>query len=158
METQTNKPTPLSTYIIDFLEYCELTKNQSRNTVLAYHRYLSKFSNFAQSLGVKEPKNINMDLVKKYRLYLNRLADDKGNNLKLITQNYHLIALRAFLKYLAKHDIETMSAEKIELPKNPERQVEFLEADELKRLFDATAQEKEELPRLRDTAIMQTLF
>lgn len=153
-----NKPSPLSTYVIDFLEYCELTKNQSRNTILAYHRYLSKFSNFAQSLGVKNPKDINMDLVKKYRLYLNRLTDDKGNSLKLITQNYHLIALRAFLKYLAKQDIETMSAEKIELPKNPERQVEFLDNDELQRLFDAVKQEKNELPRLRDIAIMQTLF
>ena len=153
-----NKPSPLSTYVIDFLEYCELTKNQSRNTILAYHRYLSKFAAFAQSLGVKEPKNINLELVKKYRLYLNRLTDDNGKGLKLITQNYHLIALRAFLKYLAKQDIETMSAEKIELPKNPERQVEFLDNDELKRLFDATAQEKEEIPRLRDIAIMQTLF
>ena len=153
-----NKPSPLSTYVIDFLEYCELTKNQSRNTILAYHRYLSKFSNFAQSLGVKNHKDINMDLVKKYRLYLNRLTDDKGNSLKLITQNYHLIALRAFLKYLAKQDIETMSAEKIELPKNPERQVEFLDNDELQRLFDAVKQEKNELPRLRDIAIMQTLF
>jgi site-specific recombinase XerD len=157
-EPTTSKPSPLSTYVIDFLEYCELTKNQSRNTILAYHRYLSKFSNFAQSLGVKEPKNINMDLVKKYRLYLNRLTNDKGNSLKLITQNYHLIALRAFLKYLAKQDVETMSAEKIELPKNPERQVEFLDNDELQRLFEAVKQEKNELQRLRDIAIMQTLF
>jgi len=157
-KTTTSKTSPLSTYIIDFLEYCELTKNQSRNTILAYHRYLSKFSNFARTLGVKEPKNINLEVVKKYRLYLNRLIDDKGNSLKLITQNYHLIALRAFLKYLAKQDVETLSPEKIELPKNPERQVEFLEADELQRLFEAVKTEKNELPRLRDIAIMQTLF
>lgn len=150
--------TPLQTLINEFLEYCEIGKNQSRNTIAAYYRYLTKFYRFAQSSGVTEPKNITLNLVNKYRLYLNRLADDKGNTLKLITQNYHLIALRAFLKYLGKNDIETLSAEKIELPKNPQRQVEFLEADELKRLFDATAQEKEELPRLRDFAILHTLF
>jgi site-specific recombinase XerD len=150
--------TPLQTYINEFLEYCEIGKNQSRNTIAAYYRYLTKFSRFAQSLNVKDPKNINLNLVNKYRLYLNRLQDAKGNSLKLITQNYHLIALRAFLKYLMKNDVETLSPEKIELPKNPQRQVEFLEADELKRLFEATSQEKEELPRLRDIAILQTLF
>jgi integrase/recombinase XerD len=150
--------TPLQVHINEFLEYCEIAKNQSLNTIKAYDRYLRKFSRFAATLGVTEPKNITLVLVNKYRLYLNRLSDDKGNSLKLITQNYHLIALRAFLKYLGKNDIETLNPEKIELPKNPQRQVEFLEADELKRLFDATAQEKEELPRLRDAAILQTLF
>ncbi len=150
--------TPLQVHINEFLEYCEIAKNQSLNTIKAYDRYLRKFSRFAATLGVTESKNITLVLVNKYRLYLNRLSDDKGNSLKLITQNYHLIALRAFLKYLGKNDIETLNPEKIELPKNPQRQVEFLESDELKRLFSATAHEKEELPRLRDTAILQTLF
>lgn len=164
METQ-NQPkksptplTPLQVHINEFLEYCEIAKNQSLNTIKAYDRYLRKFSRFAATLGIMEPKNITLVLVNKYRLYLNRLTNDKGNSLKLITQNYHLIALRAFLKYLGKNDVETLNPEKIELPKNPQRQVEFLEADELKRLFSATAQEKEELPRLRDAAILQTLF
>jgi site-specific recombinase XerD len=149
---------PLYKYINDFLEYCEIGKNQSRNTISAYYRYLNKFLNFAVAIGVKDPKDIDLETIKKYRLYLNRLADSKGNTLKLITQNYHLIALRAFLKYLAKQDVKTLSPEKIELPKNPQRQVEFLEPDELKRLFDATQTEKEEILRLRDFAILQTLF
>ena len=125
---------------------------------MAYDRYLRKFSRFAATLGVKDPKDISLQIVNKYRLYLNRLENDKGGSLKLITQNYHLIALRAFLKYLMKNDVATLSPEKIELPKNPQRQVEFLEADELKRLFEATAQETQELPRLRDFAILHTLF
>lgn len=158
MENQPKTLTPLSRYINDFLEYCEIAKNQSQNTISAYHRYLTKFSRFALSVGVKDPKEIELDTVNKYRLYLNRLADDKGGSLKLITQSYHLIALRAFLKYLSKQDIKSLSPEKIELPKNPERQVEFLEPEELERLFAATKQEKSELPRLRDYAILQTLF
>jgi site-specific recombinase XerD len=151
-------PTPLQSFINDFLEYCEIAKNQSRNTVMAYDRYLRKFAHFAATLGIKDPKDISLQTVNKYRLFLNRLENDRGNGLKLITQNYHLIALRAFLKYLMKNDVATLSPEKIELPKNPQRQVEFLEADELKRLFEATAQEKTELPRLRDFAILHTLF
>lgn len=149
---------PLYRYISEFLEYCEIGKNQSRNTILAYHRYLHKFLNFVLPLGIKDPKDIDLETIKKYRLYLNRLTDDKGNSLKLITQNYHLIALRAFLKYLAKQDVVTLSGEKIELPKSPQRQVEFLEKDELNRLFQAIAGEKDELQRLRDSAILQTLF
>lgn len=152
------KLSPLAKYIGEFLEYCEISKNQSQNTIAAYHRYLSKFLRFVLTLGVDNPKNISLDTVNKYRLYLNRLTDDKGNSLKSITQSYHLIALRAFLKYLSKQDVETLSPEKIELPKNPQRQVEFLEKQELERLFNAVATEKHELQRLRDSAILHTLF
>lgn len=156
METTTISP--IRKLITDFLEYCEIGKNQSQNTISAYFRYLDKFEKFANSIGVKKPEDINLETINKFRLYLNRLTDENGKNLKLITQNYHLIALRAFLKHLAKQDIKTLSPEKIELPKNPQRQVEFLEDDELKRLFDATKQEKDEVVRLRDYAILQTLF
>ncbi len=158
-EQKNNKiDSPLYRYINDFLEYCELAKNQSQNTIKAYYRYLHKFLRFALTEGVDDPKKIDLKTVNRYRLYLNRLADDKGGQLKLITQNYHLIALRAFLKYLIKQDVQTLSPEKIELPKNPQRQVEFLEKDELDRLFFATQQEKDETTRLRDYAILQTLF
>ncbi len=144
--------------IMDFLEYCEIGKNQSRNTIAAYYRYLDKFERFAQGIKLKDAKDITLDVINRYRLYLNRLEDEDGRTLKLITQNYHLIALRAFLKYLTKQDVKTLSPEKIELPKNPQRQVEFLENDELQRLFDATNQETDETSRLRDYAILQTLF
>lgn len=156
METKTLSP--LKKSIMDFLEYCEIGKNQSRNTIAAYYRYLGKFEKFADGYGIKRPEEINLEAINKYRLFLNRLENESGKPLKLITQNYHLIALRAFLKYLTKQDVKTLAPEKIELPKNPQRQVEFLENGELKRLFEATRQEKDEVARLRDYAILQTLF
>ena len=151
--------TPLFRFINEFLEYCEIGKNQSKRTTDNYKHYLSRFYNFALQEHVDKPEGITIELIRQYRLYLNRLENDNGEKvLKLISQNYHLIALRAFFKYLAKQDIKSLSPEKIELPKNPQRQVEFLEHDELDRLLNATNQEKEELPRLRDAAILQTLF
>lgn len=158
-ESKNQALTPLFRYINEFLEYCEIGKNQSRRTTDNYKHYLSRFYNFALGEKVERAENITIELVRQYRLYLNRLENDKGEKvLKLISQNYHLIALRAFLKYLAKQDIKSLAPEKIELPKNPQRQVEFLEHDELERLLNATAQEKEEIPRLRDNALLQTLF
>ena len=152
-------PTPLQRYIEEFLEYCEIGKNQSKRTTENYRHYLSRFASFAQTENVIRPEDITLELVRQYRLYLNRLTDEEDRQiLKLISQNYHLIALRAFLKYLSKNDVVTLSAEKIELPKNPQRQVEFLEHDELERLFEAIKKEPNELPRLRDAAILELLF
>ncbi|MDE2312141.1 MAG: tyrosine-type recombinase/integrase [Patescibacteria group bacterium] len=157
MEKQT-KLTPLRKYLTEFLEYCEIGKNQSRQTLRNYDHYLNRFCQFATQNGALKPEQISLELVRKYRLYLNRLSDEHGRNLKLITQNYHLISLRAFLKYLSKMDVKTLAPEKIELPKNPARQVDFLEPGELGRLFEATKQEPSELQRLRDQAILETLF
>ncbi len=156
-----NQPqaTSLSRYITEFLEYCEIGKNQSQRTIANYDHYLRRFAEFALGNGVEKPEKITLKLVQSYRLFLNRFLGKKTEQgLKLITQNYHLIALRAFLKYLAKQDVETLSAEKIELPKNPSRQVEFLDRGELARLFLAVTKEKNELARLRDYAILETLF
>ena len=163
MQAKTNqKQKTLSTlqkYIVEFLEYCEIGKNQSLKTLKNYHHYLNRFDNFAKMQNVDTPDDISIEMVRKYRLYLNRLQDEKtGQTLKLITQNYHLIALRAFLKYLSKQDVKTLAAEKIELPKNPVRQVEFLDSDELKRLFNATNKEINEKLQLRNKAILETLF
>ncbi|MDR3642068.1 MAG: tyrosine-type recombinase/integrase [Candidatus Doudnabacteria bacterium] len=155
MET---KISPLKKYITEFLEFCEIGKNQSQRTLVTYNHYLRRFMEFAAQNGVHKPADISLELVRKFRLYLNRLADDRGQSLKLVTQSYHLIALRAFLKYLMKNDVTTLAPEKIELPKNPQRQVEFLDGGELRRLFEAVKMEKHELPRLRDTALLQTLF
>ncbi len=148
----------LDKYVQEFLEYCEIEKNKSDKTIRNYDHYLHRFSAFAREESCTNPKQINLELVRKYRLFLNRFVNDKGDRLKLITQNYHVIALRAFLKYLSKHDVETLAPEKIELAKNPSRQVESLEGDELSRIFKALEQEPEELLRLRDKAILLTLF
>lgn len=150
-----SKTTELQTLITDFLEYCEIEKNHSELTVKNYDHYLKRFLIFAK---ISSPKGINLDLVRKYRLHLNRYKDEKGNNLKKTTQNYHLIALRAFLKYLAKRDIQTLAAEKIELGATEERIIEFLEPEEIYRLFEATNEEKKELICSRDRAILELLF
>ena len=143
----------LQTLKTDFLEYCEIEKNRSQLTIRNYDHYLTRFLNWSKT---KDPKDINLELVRKYRLYLNRLTNSKGITLKKITQNYHIIALRAFLKYLAKRDIKTLAAEKIELAKIPERTVEFLEDDELEKLLSSPNTSKKQ--GLRDRAILEFLF
>lgn len=144
--------------IQQFLEYCEIEKNQSKLTLRNYDLYLKRFAIFAAANKAKGPSDINLELVRRYRLYINRLKDTRGQNLKTVTQNYHVIALRAFLKYLLKHDYKTLAPEKIELPKTTLRIVEFLDKDEIERLMDAVKKEKEEILRLRDSAILHTLF
>jgi site-specific recombinase XerD len=159
-ETKTkNKPqTELHKLVQDFLDYCEIEKNRSTLTLRNYDHYLKRFADFAFSQGITSPQKIDLDLVKRYRLFINRLSSADGRVLKLITQNYHVIALRAFLKYLMKQDVKTLAPEKIELAKTPSRMVEFLDRDEIERLLAATKEEKEEILRLRDLAILETLF
>ncbi len=159
METKNKKTfSPLLRYVTDFLVYCEIEKNQSQRTIVNYDHYLRRFAEFAGRYSVTKPEQITLDLTRSYRLYLNRYEDASGRRLKLITQNYHVIALRAFLKYLIKRDVKTLAPEKIELAKNPSREVSVLELDEITRILDATKQEKIELLRARDRAILLTLF
>jgi len=141
-----------------FLEHLEIEKNRSQLTIANYDHYLERFIEFAKRSGVKSPQKISLDLIRKFRLGLNRMKDEQGRSLKLITQNYHVIALRSFLKYLAKNDVETLPAEKLELAKTPSRQVQFLESDEVRRLIDATKSEKNKIVASRDLAILETLF
>ena len=137
----------------DFLEYLEIEKNRSAKTAENYNRYISRFIRYAKISG---PDDISEEIIRKYRLYLNRLTDDKGKGLKKITQNYHVIALRAFLKYLAKRNIHTVAAEKLELGRQEQREVEFLEKPDLERLLSAP--KGKNLMSLRDKSILETLF
>ncbi|OGF01660.1 MAG: hypothetical protein A3G07_01000 [Candidatus Doudnabacteria bacterium RIFCSPLOWO2_12_FULL_47_12] len=142
----------------EFLEHLEVEKNRSRLTVRNYDLYLKRFIEFAESRSVTSPAGIDLDLVRSYRLALNRRKDKYDEEMKLVTQTYHIIALRSFLKYLARRDIKSLAAEKLELPKTPSRQVSFLETDDLEKLFKAVVAEKNELRRLRDRAILELLF
>jgi site-specific recombinase XerD len=139
--------------VTDFLEYLEIEKNRSPKTIENYHHYLNRFVEWSK---VKDPKNIDAELVRQYRLLLNRHADAKGQTLGKITQNFHVIALRNFLKYLAKRDIVSLPAEKIEVGKNPTSQIEFLEAPELERLLESAS--GSDLRSLRDRSILEMLF
>jgi len=139
--------------INDFLEHLEIEKNRAQKTLENYRRYLLYFSAFSE---IKNPSEITTELVRQYRVRLNRAQDRAGNTLKKNTQAYYLIALRSFLKYLAKRNINSLAAEKIELGKVPERKLEFLDADELERLLNAP--QGGDISALRDRAILETLF
>ena len=138
--------------LAQFLEYLEIEKNRSQKTINNYAHYLTRFIDWAK---ISSPDKINNDLVRNYRIYLNRMTDSQNKTLKKITQNYHLIALRAFLKYLSRRDIKAFSAEKIELIKTAERQVAFLDAQELKQLLDIKGNT---LSGLRDKSMLELFF
>ena len=116
-----------------FLEYLEVEKGRSLKTIENYDRYVKKFLEFSK---IKSPSNIDDDLLRKYRLYLNRLEKSDGNNLDKKTQNYYLIALRVFLKYLVKRSIVSLPPERIELAKTPQRELDLITAEELARLLN----------------------
>lgn len=137
----------------DFLDYLEIDLNRSSKTIENYNHYLDRFLNFSK---INHPKDINLNLIKQYRLYLNRLEDKKRGNLKKVTQNYHVIALRNFLKYLAKQDINTLSAEKIDVGKNHQQEMIFLSFEEIERIINEA--NGKSLKSLRDRAILEMLF
>jgi site-specific recombinase XerD len=146
----------LQNLIREFLEYLEIEKGRAQTTIRNYEFYLNRFLSWS---NFKSPEQITTDIIRNYRLWLNRQKDAAGEFLKKNTQNYHLIALRAFLKYLAKRDIKTLPPEKIELAKMPERQIEFLEGFDLENFMEAPLKvEEPEIIRMRDKAILETLF
>ncbi len=139
--------------LFDYLTYLEIEKNRAILTIKNYERYIKKFFNWSKVSDITE---ITEDLILKYRLWLNRQVDQKGEPLKKITQNYHIIALRGFLSFLTKRGYNVLSPDKIELSKQEKRQVSFLDLDEIKRLLDAP--KGNSLRNLRDKAILETLF
>lgn len=144
----------LSTFITNFLEYLELERNASQLTIRNYDHYMRRFLEFAKDI---EPKDIDLNLVRKYRLYLSRWLDPKTEKpLKRVTQNYFMIALRTFLRYLAKSDIETLSPEKVELGDSDARPLKVLDETQLKSLLEAP--DTTDKSGLRDRAILETLF
>ena len=147
----------LSQFLRQFLEYLEIEKKRSQKTIENYNFYLNRFIEW---FGDKKPEQITSEAVRKYRLWLNRLIDAHGEPLKKNTQNYHLIALRSFLKYLAKRGLKTLTPEKIELMPMPDREVVFIEGSDLNRLLEAplTLNKDNELIKLRDKAILELFF
>jgi site-specific recombinase XerD len=137
----------------DFLEYLEIEQNRSQKTIANYDHYLSRLSDFAGDIKVSD---IDDELIRKWRLWLNRLGTNTSDELGKLTLNYHLIALRSFLKFCAKRNLPAMAADKIELARTKRKQVTFLNEDELARVFaqpDTTT-----VGGLRDRAILELLF
>lgn len=146
----------LSSHLRTFLEHIEVEKGRSPLTIRNYEFYLQRFIDWAKD---PDPANITLGLLHKYRLYLNRLENRENGTLRKTTQNYHLIALRSFLRFLQKRDIPTLSPEKIELAKQGTREVSFLEQEDLNRLLQAP-QDAEARPiiKARDRAILELFF
>ena len=144
----------------EFLDHLEIEKNRSLLTRRNYELYLRRFIDFVKKTYKKnDPAAINYEAVRAFRLWLHRFIDAKGETLSAATQNYHLIALRSFLKYLSKREIASLAAERVELGKMPERQVSFLSGEELQRLLIApTKTDNTEVLIARDKAIMELLF
>ena len=144
---------PYDSAVTNFLEYLEIEQGRSDKTIRNYHHYLTRLSDFAGDIKIED---INPELIRRWRLWLNRLGSDRSDELGKLTQNYHLIALRAFLKFCAKRDLPVMSADKIELAKVARKQVGFLSAEEVERMCavpDITT-----VNGLRDRAIIELLF
>jgi site-specific recombinase XerD len=138
----------------DFLEYLEIEQNRSQKTIANYDHYLTRLIDYAgDDLTIEE---IDPELIRKFRLWLNRLGTNTSDELQKSTSNYHLIALRSFLKFCAKRDIDALPADKIELAKTVRKQVTFLSEEELARMFDQP--KITSLPGLRDRAILELLF
>ncbi len=137
----------------NFLEYLEIEQNRSQKTIANYDHYLTRLVDFAGDIKVSD---INPELIRKWRLWLNRLGTNISDELDKTTQNYHLIALRSFLKFCAKRDIPALTADKIELARTVRRQVTFLSEEELARLFAQPGISKP--AGLRDRAILELLF
>lgn len=140
-----------------FLEYVEIERGRALKTVENYDHYLTVF---LEHTKVKSPADITDDVVREFRLWLNRqpirnlVKSDRTLSRK--TQNYYLIALRAFLKYMARQEVKTMPSERIELAKVPERLLDLITEAELKRLLEAP--KGNDISDLRDKAILELLF
>ncbi|OYX39000.1 hypothetical protein B7Z00_01140 [Candidatus Saccharibacteria bacterium 32-50-10] len=144
----------MSELIIDYIEHIEVERGRSAKTAENYRRYLERFIEFAGLITVDK---ITSELIRKYRLWLNRYTSEYGEDLALITQSYHLIAMRGFLGYLSKRDIPSLSPDKIDLPKTHRKQVTFLHFDEVEQMLDAVP--TDDTPQhLRDRAILELLF
>jgi len=143
----------MSELLLDYIEHLEVEGGRSAKTAENYRLYLERFVEFSEDIVVEK---ITSEIIRKYRLWLNRYKNSNEDELATITQAYHLIALRGFLSYLSKRDIESLSPDKIILPKVSRKQVTFLNYDEVERMLGGIDTNKE--AGLRDRAIIELLF
>jgi site-specific recombinase XerD len=154
----TNADTDLESLASDFLGYLLVEKSLSPLTIRDYRLYLQRFIQWLKANSIApQPRNVNLDIIHQYRIFLAGYVNRNHLPLKKITQNYHVIALRSFLRYLiTQRDIDTLSPDKIDLPRASERVVSFLNSEQMTRLLDSP-QISDEIG-LRDKAILELLF
>ena len=143
----------MSELILDYIEHLEVEGGRSARTAENYRLYLERFVEYTEDTPVEK---ITSEMIRKYRLWLNRYKNNNDDELATVTQSYHLIALRGFLGYLSKRDIPSLSPEKIELPKVHRKQVTFLHYDEIERMIEHINVSDE--AGLRDRALIELLF
>jgi site-specific recombinase XerD len=140
-----------------FLEYLEIEKNCSKLTIRDYRHYLRVFlAWFSKEYPKKTISDLNLDIIRKYRVFLSNKQTDENEPLKKVTQNYYVISLRSFLRYLIKNDIQTLEPSKIDLPKTESRSLKFLEREQIDRLVTMPDTSREE--GVRDRTILEMLF
>lgn len=143
--------------IDEFLNYLEIERNCSKLTIRDYRHYLEVFYIWHSSTRPgKSIEDLDLSIIRKYRVYLANRADEKGQTLKRVTQNYYVIALRSFLRFLIKNDHKTLEPSKIDLPKTESRSLKFLEREQIDRMTTSVDTSKEE--GIRDRAILELLF
>ena len=148
----------LPSLIDEFLEYLEIERNLSPLTIRDYRHYLNHFADWSKNHSpILRPQDITVELIRKYRVYLAHYNSPNGQlPLKKVTQNYYVIALRSFLKYLIRKDLPVISPDKIELPKTESRSLKFLDRDQVYRLLVQPNVSSER--GIRDKTIMEMLF
>ncbi|MBQ3348193.1 tyrosine-type recombinase/integrase [Candidatus Saccharibacteria bacterium] len=150
----------ISDLIEDFLEHLEIEAGRSKKTIENYRLYLERFYEIAAEILNKDDvkaSDLDRELLRQYRLRLNRYGSENGSeDFKVITQAYHLIALRGFLKYLVRREIKSLDPSLVDLPKVVRKQVTFLHFDEVEDMLNEIDLSTES--GLRDRAIIELLY
>lgn len=141
---------------LSFLEHLEVERNVSRLTIRNYGLYLQRFVNWFQDQGLHDITQLDPELLRSYRVFLNRYQDELGRTLSKKTQGYYLIALRSWLKWLIKNDLKVLDPAKIDLPKGESNHMKFLRLEDVLRLFEQP--NVATIKGLRDRTILETLF
>lgn len=142
--------------MVNFLEHLEVERNLSQLTIRNYGHYLDRFIGWFKKQGHEDITKLDQDILRKYRVYLNRLTDQHGETLSKKTQSYHVIALRSWLKWLVKNDLDVLQPEKVDLPQVESQPMQFLSVEQMERLLNQP--DTSEHSGLRDKAILEVLF
>jgi len=142
--------------LVNFLEYLEVERNLSRLTIRNYTHYLRKFNTWLETRDISDLKQVDQEIIRKYRVYLARYIDEKGRSLSKKTQGYYVIALRSWFKWLIKNDAPVLHPEKIELPKGESHSMRFLSTDQVEKLLSQPILSSKS--GLRDKALLEVLF
>jgi site-specific recombinase XerD len=135
----------------------EVEKNCSKLTIRDYLHYLEVFEKwFLETQKGKTISDLDLSTVRRYRVFLANRVDEKNLTLKRVTQNYYIIALRSFLRFLIKNDIQTLEPSKIDLPKTESRSLKFLEKEQVDLLVTSVDTTTEE--GVRDRTMLELLF